>query len=136
MSLLAALAAAEGATATVVVAIAVALITAFGGYLAAAKRLSGKIATSEADSLWKESASMREDYRAQISAALERQASLEARVAKLEERNAELLGENVELLRQAIDFQQTIHQLRDERDELKAKVSSLESRLQGRRSSD
>lgn len=74
-----------------------AALAALGSYIAASRRLSGKIATSEADSLWKESASIREDYRSRIAEAERRQAHLEERLAKVEERNIELGQENVEL---------------------------------------
>lgn len=41
-------------------------VAAVGAYVAAARRLSGRIETTEAASLWEESASIREDYRAQL----------------------------------------------------------------------
>lgn len=47
--------------------------------------------------MWKESASIREDYRGRIAEAEKRQAHLEERLSKVEERNIELSKENIEL---------------------------------------
>lgn len=126
-------------TAAAVAALAAVVAAAAGAlsaYLAAAKRLSGKIATSEADSLWRESASIREDYRDRLTRADDRQARLEERVAKLEARNTELAAENVRLLREALEHQATIAGLRDERDELKGHVEDLQTTIKGRRTDD
>lgn len=53
-------------------------------YLAASRRLSGKIGTSDAEQLWAESKSIREDYRKQIIAANKRIAELEQSVQNCE----------------------------------------------------
>lgn len=81
--------------ATVVAAFAGAL----GAYVAAARRLSGKVATSEAASLWEESASIRADYRERLVEAEKRMAHQEERIGKLEERKNELERENLDLIR-------------------------------------
>lgn len=73
-----------------VIALAGVLVAPVLAYLAAARRLSGRIATSEASSLWAESASIREDYRAQLASERARTDELEDRVAELVERNREL----------------------------------------------
>lgn len=73
------------------------LIGPIGAFIVATRRLSGKIATSDAGELWSESASIREDYRQRLEKADARQAVLEARVAQLEDANNKLFRENIEL---------------------------------------
>jgi predicted RNase H-like nuclease (RuvC/YqgF family) len=80
-----------------ITAVAVAVIAALGTYLGVVRKLSGKIATSEASSLWDESRSIRDDYRGQIHDQQQRMVTLESRVAKLEENNTNLINENVRL---------------------------------------
>lgn len=70
-------------------------------YVTANRRLSGKIATSEAADLWAESSSIRDDYRARIS-------TLEARVETLEQKNTELERANDELRRAADELRQQL----------------------------
>jgi predicted RNase H-like nuclease (RuvC/YqgF family) len=68
----------------VTIAVVAAVVGPLLTYLAAARRLSGRIATSEAASLWAESAAMRQDYLAritQLNATVER---CQARVQELE----------------------------------------------------
>jgi len=55
-------------------------------YVAASRRLSGKIQTSEAKDLWRESASIRDDYRARLKEAL-------FHIGQLEKSNSELRSE-------------------------------------------
>jgi predicted RNase H-like nuclease (RuvC/YqgF family) len=98
-----------------IVAVFVAVVGPLATYFTIVRRMSGKIGTSEASELWKESNSMREDYRSQISQAAGRTLALEERVAKLEERNNELRDEN--------------SQLRSQVTELKATIAGLEKRL-------
>jgi len=66
------------------VPLAVALFAPVGAYLVAARRMSGRIASSEASELWDESRSIREDYRQRLGVAHARIAQLEARVAELQ----------------------------------------------------
>lgn len=101
-------------------ALVVGIIAAAGTYFAASRRLSGKIATSEASSLWEESAAIRTEYREQINADRERIAKLEERVAKAEEANNAARRENVQLLAK-------VHALEAERDELRDRVEVLEN---------
>lgn len=72
------------------VAVGVALVGSLGTYLAVVRKLSGKIGTSEAASLWEESAAIRADYREQLAAAARRSAVLEQRVARCDRENREL----------------------------------------------
>lgn len=114
----------------------VALVGSIGGYIGAARKLSGKIDTSEAGELWAESRSIRDDYRDRLDAANQRQAGLEARVAQLEKRNNELAERNVRLLEEQLDLQRACSALRDERDKLAAEVAALKSRIGDRRQGD
>jgi predicted RNase H-like nuclease (RuvC/YqgF family) len=102
--------------------IVVALVGAIATYVAAARKLSGKIATSEAASLWEESRAIRDDYRQRLE-------KLENRVLELEKKNYELAAENVRLLRQALETQTLLAELRAENERLKTTIK-------GRRSDD
>lgn len=117
-------------------AVAGAIVAALGAYVAAARRLSGKVSTSEAGELWQESAAIRQDYRDRLHSADDRQARLEERVAKLEQRNSELAAEVVQLMREALELQRTIGRLRDERDEALGAVEHLQATIKGRRTDD
>lgn len=104
-------------------------------YLTAARKLSGRVATTDADELWAESRALRDDYREQLTVTQGRQARLEERVADLEKRNTDLARENVELRREAAEAERTITDLRErveelerENAELKAHVAAIEER--------
>ena len=64
----------------IAVPIAVALIAALGGWLVKARQLSGRIATSEAEDLWAESAAIRADCWKQLELARARIEALEKRL--------------------------------------------------------
>jgi len=66
------------------VPLAVALIAPVGAYLVAARKMSGRIASSEASQLWDESRSIRDDYRGRLQEANARIAELEGQVAVLQ----------------------------------------------------
>ena len=72
-------------------------LSAILAFLAAARRLSGRVATSEASQLWEESRSIRDDYRRQIERLTKTLLLCEARVDLLERRNEELTRENAKL---------------------------------------
>lgn len=67
------------------VTVTVAALGALGAYIAAAKKLSGKINTSEASQLWEESRSIRDDYRDQLKVANDTIKDLRDRIKLLEE---------------------------------------------------
>jgi chromosome segregation ATPase len=73
------------------------LVAPIVSYIAAAKKFSGRINTTEADALWQESASIREDYRSQLAARDRRIEALEARVAKFEADEDRLVRDNLNL---------------------------------------
>lgn len=74
----------------VTLAIVAALVAPLLTYLAAARRLSGRIATTDATVLWEESRAMRQDYIAQIKELREQLAACEKRVEHLHESNQDL----------------------------------------------
>jgi len=107
-------------------------IAALGAYLAASRRLSGKINTSEASQLWQESASIREDYRERLSMSERRTLGLEERVAQLERDNNLLTRENGTLLVKNRELEELVTTLRgrldvleQENQELRTTVSDL-----------
>jgi len=81
-----------------IIAISAAIIGPLLTYLSSARRLSGRITTSEAASLWQESSSIREDYRTQIKALNRIIARCESRITELEKINKELNRENNNLI--------------------------------------
>ena len=87
-----------------------ALIAALGAYLLAARRMSGKIATSDASELWREASDIRRDCRDQIAVAATRIQNLEVRIGRLDD---------------VIDARDA------EIGELRSTVAELKSRLEG-----
>lgn len=107
-------------------------------YMTAARKLSGRIGTSEASQLWAESKVLRDDYREQLDATNRRQAKLEERVAQLEAANTELAKENIKLKLEALEAERTIDDLRErvealevENTQLKEHIRALEERQAG-----
>lgn len=96
----------------VLIPIVIAIITPIGAYVLAARRMSGKIGTSDAEQLWEESRSIREDYRTRLLQANERALSLEVRMAKAEATNNELMQENYECKRKVAELESLVDQLR------------------------
>lgn len=96
------------------------------GYLAASHKLSGKIDSSEASSLWEESARMRAALREQNETLQARIVKLEERAASQESANNALQARNIALDRQALDYQRTIDEQRREIDTLKQQVHDLQ----------
>jgi len=105
---------------TELLAVVAVLIAPLVGYLAASRRLSGKIATSDAEQLWAESKAIREDYRGQIISANKRVARLEERVVVLEQHNSDLSAENEELRKQVAEYKVKVQKLQ-------ARVTHLEA---------
>lgn len=78
------------------------IIGAIGGgvtYIAAIRRASGRVETTEASELWSEARTMREDYRKQLETALELIERLRTRISELESDNYELRVEVRDLLK-------------------------------------
>lgn len=102
--------------------IAVAIIGPLGTYLIAARRLSGKIGSSEASELWQESRSMRDWSQAQIE-------SLTARIAAVERQNATLSDANAALVKQIRDLSELLGAARKEIVDLTDELRSANRRI-------
>jgi hypothetical protein len=72
------------------VPLGVAVVGLAAGYLKLNRKLSGRINTSEAAELWKESAAIREDYRIQLGERDQRIATLHVDIRNCEEVNEKL----------------------------------------------
>lgn len=77
------------AAATIVATLGAALF----GYLAAARRATGRIATSEASDLWREADALRTEYKAQADAARAENDFLRKQMEDLRRQHAEEVGQ-------------------------------------------
>lgn len=84
-------------TTSIVVALFTAATAPLIAYVTAARKLSGKIDTTEAGRLWEESAAIRADYREQIAERDRRIEALDTRIEAVEEANRKLAAENLTL---------------------------------------
>lgn len=116
-------------SAPIVFAFIAAIAGSLGAYLAATRKLSGKIGTSDADKLWDASEKMREEYRERLNSSERRTAEVESRVAELERKNSDLAKENVELHRETHDQEETIRRLRHRVAALEEQVHDLHAEL-------
>lgn len=116
----------------VLIPIVCALIAPMVTYIVAAKRMSGKIATSDAGELWEESKSIREDYRERILAAAERTVQLEARVGTLEGINNQLQNENFQLKHKVEQLEELIVKLRETITTMQGTIVDQRKEIEGR----
>jgi predicted nucleic acid-binding Zn-ribbon protein len=106
----------------------------FATFIVAARRMSGKIKTSDATDLWAVAKDMRAELTSRLGISEARQTALEARMAVLERENISLIRENanlnlkittqetlIEALNYKIDAQTAIIE------ELRTTIKSLES---------
>lgn len=98
----------------------VALVGPLVTYLVAVRRLSGKVASSEATELWAESKSIRDWSSARIT-------ELNGVVSRLEMRVARCEGQNDKLVRENENLVQCVKTLRAKIVELEAQVNGHES---------
>lgn len=105
---------------TGIFAVLAAALGALGAYLAAARKLSGKINTSEASSLWQEASNLRNEYKEDIR-------RLEKRLDDVTEANDHLRSKNAELEREVRAHERTISDLRREVEKWKVRVKELEA---------
>lgn len=84
----------------IVGAVLAAIVAGLASYLAAARKLSGKINTSDAAELWTESRSIREWSAERISALSTQVSELEHRIEVVEGYNLALVNEKQQLLQQ------------------------------------
>jgi predicted RNase H-like nuclease (RuvC/YqgF family) len=108
-------------------ALIAAAIAALGAYLAAARKLSGKIQTSEASDLWAESQSIREEYRAHIAELKVDLKTCIERVEAVEQQNLKLNGENGELRAKVSSLETEVERLTVENKMLRTRIAELEA---------
>lgn len=105
------------------------ILTAFGAVWLQNKRLSGKVADTDASELWKESASIREDYRERLNSQNDRIVKLETRVAEAERSNNKLAERNIELLAQLREAEAKLHECQDKLAEVERENQSLRNTI-------
>jgi uncharacterized coiled-coil DUF342 family protein len=91
----------------VIAAIVGALLAPIGAYLLAAKKMSGRISTTDADQLWEEAGEIRKDYRDQISSLRREIDELRKFVSSQQDVIASLRTTNAELLNRLQDQRPT-----------------------------
>ena len=89
-----------------------AVFAPIGTYIVTVRKTSGKIGTSDANELWEESRSIREDYRGQLDRANKRIRELELRIERLESVNNALVTENFKLKRTIVELQDELEEMR------------------------
>lgn len=94
-------------TAALIVGLLGVILGPLVAYVVASRKLSGKIATSEAADLWAESSRLREDYRKQLARSEQRVTQLQARVDEQDERIEALETENRELHQLVVELTAT-----------------------------
>jgi hypothetical protein len=114
----------------IVVPVLLAVIAPIGAYLLAARKMSGKIGTSDATELWKESKAIRDDYRTRISGLVERIRELELRSDKLEDMNTVLVRENTRLALKVTELEALVVALRKTITSLEGVIKSQEKELE------
>ena len=114
----------------IIVSLLAAIAAPIGAYLVAARRLSGKIGTSDAAELWDEAARMREHLTARLDTAYERASTLEERISTLEKESRALRAEHREQVRALEERIESLERdnaaLRHENQGLRARVHELE----------
>jgi chromosome segregation ATPase len=114
----------------IVVPVLLAVIAPIGAYLLAARKMSGKIGTSDATELWRESKSIRDDYRTRISGLVERIRELELRSDKLEDMNTVLVRENNRLATKVTELEELVTSLRKTITSLENVITAQEKELE------
>jgi chromosome segregation ATPase len=94
-----------------IVALIAALAAPLLGYLAAARRLSGKIQTSEASSLWQEASNLRSEYREELATVRRQLDECLLRIKNVETLNEKLKVENGGLNKTVKDQARQIEEL-------------------------
>jgi hypothetical protein len=95
------------------------------------RRMSGRIETSEASELWKESASIRDDYRTRLLQANERATSVEIRMAAVEQQNNALVQENFALRHKVEELEALVKAQAETIRSLEALVQSQREEIEG-----
>ena len=109
---------------TALIAIFAAAIGPLLVYIAAIRKASGKVASSEAADLWAESAAIRKDYKDRI-------AELERRIERFEDRDREMQRELDDCKLRSRDLALNCDRLRKERDAAIVEVEMLKRTIRG-----
>ena len=105
------------------------LVTACISLLVSFRRLSGRIGSSEAESLWTASEQMRAWVTERLKDAEKRQIDLEKRIADLEAANNALRRENVDLREENLRHARTIERLNERLDSIDNENQSLRNTI-------
>jgi uncharacterized coiled-coil protein SlyX len=103
--------ASSGLNVAVIVALVAAVAGPLGGYIMAARKMSGKIGTSEAASLWEEAGKLRAEYRGEAEGLRKTVATQEVTIVELQLQVASLRQENQKLQQRVVDL---THQVDDQ----------------------
>ena len=107
----------------------VALVTALAGpllaYLAAARKLSGRITTSAASELWDEAKNLRIEYKEEAKFLRAEIQACNKRIEEIEAHNAELHRENGNLRKIIAKLERKIDLLEEENELLRTEVARL-----------
>lgn len=114
-------------------ALGAALVGALGSYFVAARKLSGKIGTSDASQLWQESKDIRGDYRERLRESHSRVDELERRIGRLEGNNDELSRENTTLRLTVARLESEAAAAKERLDRLTAENESLRALVEARK---
>jgi chromosome segregation ATPase len=98
-------------------------------YITAARKLSGKIKSTEATTLWQASETMRTELRSEIDDLRGRLKECFDRVEALEGQNHKLNSENDDLRRKVDELETEVDRLRGENTVLRAREGKLEARI-------
>lgn len=113
----------------ILVALITALPAALVAWLVAVRRFSGKIESSDAAQLWKESADIREWSRERIERQSDRIVSLEGRLATLERANNDLVRENLQLMKESKLLRDVNMALREEVTDLAGQLETCRMKI-------
>lgn len=100
----------------VTVSVVAAALGPIGAYLVAARRLSGKIANSDAEQLWEESRAIREWSQSRLQTQEDEIVELRKTVGDLSRRIGDLESEKLELLDQLQRSRRIIARFNDEKE--------------------
>ncbi len=115
--------------ATILVAISAAIVAPLLTYVIAARRMSGKIQTSEASDLWAESRALRDDYKSQVGMLQTQVKDLISRVRELEENKTTLEKANLQLARRVDDLENELASVKKENQALRADIEEKREEL-------
>lgn len=97
------------------------------GFLASARRFSGNIRSTEANTLWNALEKEKANLTARLDAAYTRLDACEAKMAEMEKANNTLVRANIDLNRALLDYEDKINDLNEEKQALEKRVIALQA---------